>query len=96
MAQEFEIELKYSDGTGHSRDRTGVEAKRRVYAAVDAMPRRGLGITIVSTQRASWPTMPRATPMLAAKSSARSSNRMNEEILACHVSEKSRLSSPPA
>ena len=46
--------------------------------------------------RASWPTMPRATPMSAAKSSARFSNRKNEEIQACRGSEKSRLSSPPA
>jgi small subunit ribosomal protein S8 len=51
---EFEIELKYYDGHPVIREITRVSKPgRRVYAAVDAMPRvaNGLGITIVSTPK---------------------------------------------
>ena len=51
---EFEIELKYYDGVPVIREISRVSKPgRRVYAAVDAMPRvaNGLGITIVSTPR---------------------------------------------
>lgn len=51
---EFEIELKYSDGAPVIREIERVSKPgRRVYAAVDAMPRvaNGLGITIVSTPK---------------------------------------------
>ena len=49
---EFEIELKYFDGQPVIREISRVSKPgRRVYAAVDAMPRvaNGLGITIMST-----------------------------------------------
>jgi small subunit ribosomal protein S8 len=51
---EFEIELKYYDGQPVIRQIDRVSKPgRRVYAAVDAMPRvaNGLGITIVSTPK---------------------------------------------
>ena len=51
---EFEIELKYHDGAPVIREIERVSKPgRRVYAAVDAMPRvaNGLGITIVSTPK---------------------------------------------
>ena len=51
---EFEIELKYYDGQPVIRDIERVSKPgRRVYSAVQAMPRvaNGLGITIVSTPR---------------------------------------------
>jgi small subunit ribosomal protein S8 len=51
---EFEIELKYYDGLPVIRDIERVSKPgRRVYSAVQAMPRvaNGLGITIVSTPR---------------------------------------------
>ena len=51
---EFEIELKYFDGQPVIREIERVSKPgRRVYAAVDAMPRvaNGLGITIVSTPK---------------------------------------------
>lgn len=51
---EFEIELKYHDGAPVIREIQRVSKPgRRVYAAVDAMPRvaNGLGITIVSTPK---------------------------------------------
>src|SRR6266480_4482794 len=51
---EFEIELKYSDGAPVIREIERVSKPgRRVYAAVDAMPRvaDGLGVTIVSTSK---------------------------------------------
>ena len=51
---EFEIELKYFDGQPVIRMIERVSKPgRRVYAAVDAMPRvaNGLGITIVSTPK---------------------------------------------
>ncbi len=51
---EFEIELKYHDGSPVIREIERVSKPgRRVYAAVDAMPRvaNGLGITIVSTPK---------------------------------------------
>ncbi len=51
---EFEIELKYFEGQPVIRTIERVSKPgRRVYAAVDAMPRvaNGLGITIVSTPR---------------------------------------------
>ena len=51
---EFEIELKYFDGAPVIREIERVSKPgRRVYAAVDAMPRvaNGLGITIVSTPK---------------------------------------------
>ena len=51
---EFEIELKYYDGQPVIREISRVSKPgRRVYAAVDAMPRvaNGLGITIVSTPK---------------------------------------------
>jgi len=50
----FEIELKYSDGAPVIREIERVSKPgRRVYSAVDAMPRvaNGLGITIVSTPK---------------------------------------------
>jgi small subunit ribosomal protein S8 len=49
---EFEIELKYFDGAPVIREIARVSKPgRRVYSAVDAMPRvaNGLGITIIST-----------------------------------------------
>ena len=51
---EFEIELKYYEGQPVIREIQRVSKPgRRVYSAVDAMPRvaNGLGITIVSTPR---------------------------------------------
>ena len=51
---EFEIELKYFEGQPVIREISRVSKPgRRVYAAVDAMPRvaNGLGITIVSTPK---------------------------------------------
>jgi small subunit ribosomal protein S8 len=51
---EFEIELKYFDGTPVIRSIQRVSKPgRRVYASVDTMPRvaDGLGITILSTPR---------------------------------------------
>ncbi len=51
---EFEIELKYFDGEPVIRDIQRVSKPgRRVYSAVQAMPRvaNGLGITIVSTPK---------------------------------------------
>ena len=51
---EFEIELKYHDGDPVIRTIERVSKPgRRVYSAVDAMPRvaNGLGITIVSTPK---------------------------------------------
>src|SRR5881397_4399180 len=51
---ELEIELKYSDGQPVIREIERVSKPgRRVYAAVDGMPRvgNGLGITIVSTSK---------------------------------------------
>ncbi len=51
---EFDIELKYYDGEPVIRQIERVSKPgRRVYAAVDAMPRvaNGLGITIVSTPK---------------------------------------------
>ena len=51
---EFEIELKYHDGAPVIREIQRVSKPgRRVYAAVDPMPRvaNGLGITIVSTPK---------------------------------------------
>ena len=51
---EFEIELKYYDGLPVIKQIQRVSKPgRRVYAAVDAMPRvaNGLGITIVSTPK---------------------------------------------
>ena len=51
---EFEIELKYYDGLPVIREISRVSKPgRRVYAAVDALPRvaNGLGITIVSTPK---------------------------------------------
>ena len=51
---EFEIELKYYDGQPVIREISRVSKPgRRVYAAVDAMPRvaNGLGITIMSTPK---------------------------------------------
>lgn len=51
---EFEIELKYHEGLPVIRQIERVSKPgRRVYAAVDAMPRvaNGLGITIVSTPK---------------------------------------------
>jgi small subunit ribosomal protein S8 len=51
---EFEIELKYFDGVPVIREIERVSKPgRRVYAAVDSMPRvaNGLGITIVSTPK---------------------------------------------
>jgi small subunit ribosomal protein S8 len=51
---EFEIELKYHEGLPVIREISRVSKPgRRVYAAVDAMPRvaNGLGITIVSTPK---------------------------------------------
>lgn len=51
---EFEIELKYYDNQPVIREISRVSKPgRRVYAAVDAMPRvaNGLGITIVSTPK---------------------------------------------
>ena len=51
---EFEIELKYYEGLPVIREITRVSKPgRRVYSAVDAMPRvaNGLGITIVSTPK---------------------------------------------
>jgi small subunit ribosomal protein S8 len=51
---EFEIELKYHEGLPVIREIERVSKPgRRVYAAVDAMPRvaNGLGITIVSTPK---------------------------------------------
>jgi small subunit ribosomal protein S8 len=51
---EFDIELKYSDGQPVIREIERVSKPgRRVYAAVDGMPRvgNGLGITIVSTSK---------------------------------------------
>jgi small subunit ribosomal protein S8 len=51
---EFEIELKYFEGLPVIREISRVSKPgRRVYAAVDAMPRvaNGLGITIVSTPK---------------------------------------------
>jgi small subunit ribosomal protein S8 len=51
---EFEIELKYFDGQPVIREIQRVSKPgRRVYAAVDGMPRvgNGLGITIVSTSK---------------------------------------------
>jgi small subunit ribosomal protein S8 len=51
---EFEIELKYSDNEPVIRQIERVSKPgRRVYAAVDAMPRvaNGLGVTIVSTPK---------------------------------------------
>jgi small subunit ribosomal protein S8 len=51
---EFDIELKYFDGRPVIREIARVSKPgRRVYAAVDAMPRvgNGLGITIVSTSK---------------------------------------------
>jgi small subunit ribosomal protein S8 len=51
---EFEIELKYFDGQPVIREIERVSKPgRRVYAAVDGMPRvgNGLGITIVSTSK---------------------------------------------
>jgi len=51
---EFEIELKYFDGEPVIREISRVSKPgRRVYAAVQAMPRvaNGLGITIVSTPK---------------------------------------------
>ena len=51
---EFEIELKYYDGQPVIREISRVSKPgRRVYAAVDALPRvaNGLGITIVSTPK---------------------------------------------
>jgi small subunit ribosomal protein S8 len=51
---EFDIELKYFDGQPVIREIARVSKPgRRVYAAVDAMPRvgNGLGITIVSTSK---------------------------------------------
>src|ERR1700756_4863579 len=51
---EFEIELKYFDGAPVIREISRVSKPgRRVYAAVEAMPRvaNGLGITIVSTPK---------------------------------------------
>ena len=51
---EIEIELKYFDGQPVIREISRVSKPgRRVYAAVDAMPRvaNGLGITIVSTPK---------------------------------------------
>ena len=51
---EFEIELKYYDGQPVIREISRVSKPgRRVYAAVDGMPRvaNGLGITIMSTPK---------------------------------------------
>ena len=51
---EFEIELKYFEGEPVIREIQRVSKPgRRVYSAVDAMPRvaNGLGITIISTPR---------------------------------------------
>ena len=51
---EFEIELKYSDNQPAIRQIERVSKPgRRVYSAVDAMPRvaNGLGVTIVSTPK---------------------------------------------
>jgi small subunit ribosomal protein S8 len=51
---EFDIELKYFDGQPVIREIARVSKPgRRVYAAVDTMPRvgNGLGITIVSTSK---------------------------------------------
>ena len=51
---EFEIELKYFDGSPVIREIQRVSKPgRRVYSAVDAMPRvaNGLGITIISTPK---------------------------------------------
>jgi small subunit ribosomal protein S8 len=51
---EFDVELKYFDGQPVIREIQRVSKPgRRVYAAVDAMPRvgNGLGITIVSTSK---------------------------------------------
>ena len=51
---EFEVELKYYDGQPVIREISRVSKPgRRVYAAVDAMPRvaNGLGITIMSTPK---------------------------------------------
>ena len=51
---EFEVELKYFDGAPVIREIERVSKPgRRVYAAVDGMPRvgNGLGITIVSTSK---------------------------------------------
>jgi small subunit ribosomal protein S8 len=51
---EFEIELKYHDGLPVIREIERVSKPgRRVYAAVDALPRvaNGLGVTIVSTPK---------------------------------------------
>ena len=51
---EFDIELKYFEGQPVIREISRVSKPgRRVYAAVDAMPRvaNGLGITIVSTPK---------------------------------------------
>ena len=51
---EFEIELKYFDGTPVIREIQRVSKPgRRVYVAVDGMPRvaNGLGITIMSTPK---------------------------------------------
>jgi small subunit ribosomal protein S8 len=51
---EFDIELKYFDGQPVIREIARVSKPgRRVYAAVDGMPRvgNGLGITIVSTSK---------------------------------------------
>ena len=51
---EFEIELKYHDGLPVIREISRVSKPgRRVYAAVDGMPRvaNGLGITIMSTPK---------------------------------------------
>lgn len=52
--KELEIELKYFDGEPVIREISRVSKPgRRVYAAVDAMPRvaNGLGVTIVSTSK---------------------------------------------
>lgn len=51
---EFEIELKYFDGSPVIREIQRVSKPgRRVYSAVDAMPKvaNGLGITIISTPK---------------------------------------------
>ncbi len=51
---EFEIELKYFDGTPVIREVKRVSKPgRRVYTAVDAMPKvaNGLGVTIISTPK---------------------------------------------
>ena len=55
---EFDIELKYFDGQPVIREIERVSKPgRRVYAAVDGMPRvgNGLGITIVSTSKGVMP-----------------------------------------